>query len=205
PLRTELSEDKEIKFKHYERTQRSRFTIYADFECALVPHDVNQPINPTPIVAPPAWDPANSRGGRQLNAGEPNNIRNVHVPYAYAYYIRDDHRNVNDGDSDVNDPTSNTLSKLRLYRGEDAATHFIKSVRDDVRKIGDILYGQRIPHDPPQLSQQDEDQYQEAAECHICKREFGLDADNIKVRDHQHSPPYKFRGAAHQLCNLRFK
>ena len=204
PLRTDLSEDKHIKFKQYERTQRPRFTIYADFECALIPRNVDQPINtPTPVVQPPAWDPAAARGARPTYVvNEPNNVRNVHVPYAYAYHIRDDNRDTA-GDSDDNDTT--TFSKLRLYRGEDAAKHFIKSLRDDVRKIGAILYGNRIPRNPIQMTAEEILQHQNATVCYICQREFGQTGGDIKVRDHQHSPPYKYRGAAHQSCNLRYK
>ncbi|XP_054270714.1 uncharacterized protein LOC128991659 [Macrosteles quadrilineatus] len=203
PLRTDLAEDKTIHFKNFERTQRSRFTIYADFECALVPLEPEQTIDPSPTVPPPAWDPALARGARRHRPGEMLNARNVHVPYAYAYYIRDDNRNVSEGDTDDNDHTALTFSKLRLYRGEDAAQHFIKSIRDDVQKIGDIVYGQRLPNDPPRLTQVEEDSFREQTVCYICKREFTI--LDPRVKDHQHSPPYTYRGAAHRSCNIRHK
>ena len=38
---------------------------------------------------------------------------------------------------------------------------------------------------------------------HICKKEFCDDKNNKKVRDHSHYTG-KFRGAAHNICNLRY-
>ena len=38
--------------------------------------------------------------------------------------------------------------------------------------------------------------------CYICKKEF--DGKNYKVRDHCHYTG-KYRGAAHNMCNLRYK
>ena len=43
--------------------------------------------------------------------------------------------------------------------------------------------------------------------CYICKKEFSTDDDNKKhhkVRDHC-LYTRKFRGAAHNICNLRYK
>ena len=43
--------------------------------------------------------------------------------------------------------------------------------------------------------------------CYICKKRFSTDDDNkkyLKVRDHCHYTG-KYRGAAHDICNLRYK
>ena len=43
--------------------------------------------------------------------------------------------------------------------------------------------------------------------CYICKKEFDDNDNNKKqqeVRDHCHYPG-KYRGAAHNICNLRYK
>ena len=43
--------------------------------------------------------------------------------------------------------------------------------------------------------------------CYICKKEFSTDDDNKKyhkVRDYYHHTG-KFRGAPHNICNLRYK
>ena len=53
------------------------------------------------------------------------------------------------------------------------------------------------------LSRLDWKKFREAKHCWLCKNEFG--DDNLrKVRDHCHYSG-KFRGAAHQSCNLKFQ
>ncbi len=52
------------------------------------------------------------------------------------------------------------------------------------------------------MTEEDKRAFDEAKECYICKEAFG---DNcIKVRDHDHLTG-KFRGAAHQKCNLQLR
>ena len=53
--------------------------------------------------------------------------------------------------------------------------------------------------------------YEEEKVCHICKKEFMTDKNDKKtlkrhhkVRDHHHYTG-KFRGAAHSICNLKYK
>ena len=41
--------------------------------------------------------------------------------------------------------------------------------------------------------------------CYICEKEFDtIDKKNYKIRDHYHYTG-KYRGAAHNVCNLRYK
>ena len=42
--------------------------------------------------------------------------------------------------------------------------------------------------------------YDNSSLCHICNKELGKD----RVRDDWHLPG-KFRGAAHEVCNLKYK
>ena len=46
----------------------------------------------------------------------------------------------------------------------------------------------------------DKSVYDNSTPCHICNEELGKD----KVRDHYHLSG-KFRGAAHEVCNLKYK
>ena len=47
--------------------------------------------------------------------------------------------------------------------------------------------------------------YNEQEICYICKKEFDKgDKKNFKARDHCHYTG-KYRGAAHNICNLRYK
>ena len=50
------------------------------------------------------------------------------------------------------------------------------------------------------LTKEEEDDYNKENICYICKKEF----NNDKVRDHCHFTG-KYRGAAHNTCNLRYK
>ena len=53
--------------------------------------------------------------------------------------------------------------------------------------------------------------YEEQKECYVCQKEFCCDKNKKmkfksykKVRDHCHYT-WKFRGAAHSICNLNYK
>ena len=46
--------------------------------------------------------------------------------------------------------------------------------------------------------------YEKQNVCYICEKEFSTDRKYRKVRDHCHCTG-KFRGAAHDNCNLRYK
>ena len=61
------------------------------------------------------------------------------------------------------------------------------------------------------LTHQQQLNYEESKYCHICKKTFYEDEDDNhksksydKVRDHCHYTG-TFRGAAHSICNLRYK
>ncbi|XP_053205831.1 uncharacterized protein LOC128390178 [Panonychus citri] len=54
---------------------------------------------------------------------------------------------------------------------------------------------------PLSLTSSEEKQFKEATVCHICSKPLGT---NTSVRDHDHLTG-KFRGAAHQLCNLEYQ
>ena len=53
---------------------------------------------------------------------------------------------------------------------------------------------------PMQLTPSEEQEFQQATYCHICREELGV----YRVRDHCHLTG-KFRGAAHNACNLNFQ
>ena len=86
-------------------------------------------------------------------------------------------------------------NKLSYYRGEDCMKRFCKDLKDRAIKIIDCKKKDMTP-----LTKDEEDNYNKENVCHICKKEF----NNDKVRDHCHFID-KYRGDAHNTCNLRYK
>ena len=57
------------------------------------------------------------------------------------------------------------------------------------------------------LAKKEQKMHNKQKVCHICKKRFSADDNNKKyhkVRDHCHYTG-KYRGAAHDICNLRYK
>ena len=72
---------------------------------------------------------------------------------------------------------------------------FCKDLKDHATKIIDFKKKTMIP-----LTKEEEYNCNKENICYICKKEF----NNDKVRDHCHFTG-KYRGAAHNTCNLRYK
>ena len=106
---------------------------------------------------------------------------NQHVPSGYSIY--------------TNCSFDKTNNKLSYYRGEDCMKRFCKDLKDHAMKIIDFKKKTMIP-----LTKEEEDNYNKENTCYICKNDF----NNDKVRDHCHFTG-KYRGAAHNTCNLRYK
>ena len=105
-----------------------------------------------------------------------------HVPISFSYYIKC-------FDDNVYKP------KLRSYTGVDAMEKFVEWLERDVREIAKIPYKDMEEFTPELL-----DQYEAATKCWIC----GKDLNGDKVRDHCHYTG-KYRGAAHNKCNLNYR
>ena len=81
---------------------------------------------------------------------------------------------------------------------------FVEWIEKDVKKIVDIPDVEMI------ISSDELKQFDEATKCWICNEEFDDTADekdyrkNKKVKDHCHYTG-RFRGAAHNSCNLNYK
>ena len=74
---------------------------------------------------------------------------------------------------------------------------FCKDLREHATKIINYKKKKMIP-----LTTEEKTYHNEQEICYICKKEF--DKKNYKVRDHCHYTG-KYRGAAHNICNLRYK
>ena len=108
---------------------------------------------------------------------------NEHIPSGYSIY--------------TNCSFDKSNNKLSYYRGEDCMKRFCKDLKDHATKIIDFKKKTMIPL----TKEEEEDNYNKENTCYICKKDFNNDG---KVRDHYHFTD-KYRGAAHNMCNLRYK
>ena len=83
---------------------------------------------------------------------------------------------------------------------------FCKDLRDQSMKIINYEKKEMIP-----LTDEEKETHENQKICYICEQEFCTDENNKKefklkqkVRDHCHYTG-KYRGAAHSICNLRYK
>ena len=83
-----------------------------------------------------------------------------------------------------------------VYYGEDAAKKFVQCIEEEVQAISKICEEKK----PMVMSDEDKESFEASTHCHICGGELGDD----KVRDHDHLTG-KYRGAAHNHCNLDFQ
>ena len=75
---------------------------------------------------------------------------------------------------------------------KDLKEHPMRIINYEKKKIIPLIKEEKINHNDQQI-------------CHICKKEFDKsDKEDHKVRDHCHYTG-KYRGAAHNICNLRYK
>ena len=100
-------------------------------------------------------------------------------------------------------------NKLNYYTGEDCMKKFCKDLKEHATKIINFEKKDMIP-----LTKKEEENHNNQKVCYICKKEFNNNdttessslerKKNYKVRDHCHYTG-KYRGAAHNICNLRYK
>ena len=91
-------------------------------------------------------------------------------------------------------------NKLNYYRGKDCMKKFSKYLREHASKIINYEKKKMIL-----LTTEEKIYHNKQKICYICKKEFNNnDKKNYKVRDHCHYTG-KYRGAAHNICNLKYK
>ena len=84
-------------------------------------------------------------------------------------------------------------------RGKDAVHHFFTGVMEEANRCTKIM--DKIKK-PLVITPSDEDDFLCSEQCHICGKAY--DEDSVRVRDHCHMTG-RYRGSAHQSCNLNFK
>ena len=82
---------------------------------------------------------------------------------------------------------------------DDISQLFIESLEKDIKEI----YNKFKKPKKMVMTREDRMTYKKATHCHICEEEI-KDEETEKVRDHCHLTG-KFRGAAHNKCNLKYR
>ena len=108
-------------------------------------------------------------------------------------------------ESSTTEINKHTLSGYLLFthcsfdnRGDDCMEKFCKDLREQATKIINYDKKKMIP-----LTKKEEKNHNKHEVCYICKKEFNTDdKKHYKVKDHCHYTG-KYRGAAHNICNLR--
>ena len=91
---------------------------------------------------------------------------------------------------------------LDCYRDKDFMERFCRNLKEHATRIINYEKKEMIP-----LTDKQDKSYEKQKVCYICKKEFSTDGDNKryqKLRDHCHYTG-KYRGAAHDIFNLRYK
>ena len=89
---------------------------------------------------------------------------------------------------------------VQTYRGENAIHKFMKNMLEEVEWCKSEMKNHF--NKPLKMTDENETDFQNATKCHICDKQY-TDKD-IRVRDHCHITG-KFRGSAHQDCNLKLQ
>ena len=89
---------------------------------------------------------------------------------------------------------------VQIYRDQKPIKKFMKEMLSEVQHWQKIIATQFKK--PLQMTDEDEQHFQAAEECHICNQKYSK--KDIRVRDHCHIRG-KYRGSAHQYCNLKLR
>lgn len=107
-----------------------------------------------------------------------------HIPCSFSYYVK----------CSYND----ALDKFKIYTGEDASKIFVECIYSECELIYNNYLSNKLKMD--NLSPSEILIFNNAINCHICDKNLG----NDRVRDHCHISG-KFRGASHNLCNIKYQ
>ena len=87
----------------------------------------------------------------------------------------------------------------KSYRGKNSVNHFIKSMLEEAKLCNDIV--KELFNREMVLTPEDREDFKRSTKCFICEEEYK--DDDVRVRDHCHITG-KYRGSAHQKCNVNF-
>ena len=87
-----------------------------------------------------------------------------------------------------------------IYRGENAVYKFMEKMLEEVKYCKTVI--KKHLNKPLVMTEVDKQRFKTMDRCHICGEKY-TDKD-VRVRDHCHITG-KFRGSAHQECNLKLR
>jgi len=111
-----------------------------------------------------------------------------HEPNSFSYYIVSD--------------VPNYKSEIKLFRGENVAQNFVKSLLKEQDKIFKIMKKVNEKNGDCNnmiITPEQTIDFHAAKDCHICEKPLHDD----RVRDHCHLTN-QYRGAAHSKCNIEY-
>ena len=126
------------------------------------------------------------------NIGEKTIQTQEHVPNSFSFYVAFDKDQIKAKNLLVEHSISDS--------NENIGARFCEEIEKVVYKIHDKFFSQVKPMKA--LSEEQQQDYKEAEQCYLCNEDFT--DKNYKVRDHNHFNG-KYRGAACNECNLKFK
>ena len=89
---------------------------------------------------------------------------------------------------------------VTIYRGEKAVYKFMEAMLEEVKYCRKM--NKKYFNKPLRMTKKDEEEFQKADKCRICEKKYNK--TDVRVKDHCHITG-KYRGSAHQDCNLIFR
>ncbi|XP_022794378.1 uncharacterized protein LOC111333124 [Stylophora pistillata] len=169
-----------LSFNNHHKKMDMPFVIYADFESVIKPIHTCQP-NP---------DVSYTEKKQQ------------HIPVSFCYFVK----------CNFDDRFSKLFEYTAKSEDEDIAQNFVNFLEKEVKSIYEF------PLQKMKFTKRDAEIFENATSCWICGEDFDQMVEELKVlegvgeelvqdgkvRDHCHYTG-RFRGAAHNSCNLRFQ
>ena len=165
-----------VYFKNHHKSLPVPFCIYADFECTTEKISGCQP--------PPMKKPKKGRLPEERSYTEKYQ---KHTACSFGYKVVCHYDEKYSGD-------------VVIYRGEDCIQKFMKCMFEEVKNCQSIIRDNF--NKPLKMTKKDEKAFTKAKRCHICEKKYT--DDDVPVRDHCHVTG-KYRGSAHQTCNLKLQ
>ena len=171
-----------IEFNNFRKKLKVPFVIYADFESYTEP--IGKPTG-EPVGGGGVTNDQQSERSERCERSEHSYTEKYqkHTPSGFCYYI------VYRG---------GMYKAPVVYTGPNVAEEFCSKLEAETHDIYKKYFKKAKPL---KMTRTDLDEFSRASVCHICERAIG---DDIKVKDHCHLTG-KYRGAAHQDCNLKYK